>query len=130
VPLHCIRYAANVRFSEKVRKASYNVAELITKAKNLKASASLNKNGANCSGSGSSCEISKVSLSPSAVSCRVNDKPGDTELSLKEKLINKKFSLQIDESTDIGDHAELVGNIRYIDSDYTTNNFFGKGLPK
>jgi hypothetical protein len=40
------------------------------------------------------------------------------------------FSLQTDESTDISGHAQLIANIRFIDSDKIVSNFpFCKELP-
>jgi hypothetical protein len=53
--------------------------------------------------------------------------PGDTELSLKEKLISKNFCLQTDKNTDIIGLAQLIANIRYVDGDCITNNFLCKG---
>jgi hypothetical protein len=47
---------------------------------------------------------------------------GDT-LSFRERLIFSKM----DESADICGHAQLIANIKYIDGDSITNNFFCKG---
>jgi hypothetical protein len=45
---------------------------------------------------------------------------------LRERKNNrrKKFSLEIHESADISVHAQLIANIRYIDGDTVTSNFF------
>jgi hypothetical protein len=57
---------------------------------------------------------------------------GDTEVILREKInVRRKFSLQIDESTDISGDTQLITNIQYVDGDIITSNFFScKELPE
>ena len=61
----------------------------------------------------------------------IRDRSSDLEDIMKEKIkSSQKFSLQIDESTDIGGHAQLLSYIRYVDRDVIgTNFFFCKELP-
>ncbi|PNF23404.1 hypothetical protein B7P43_G12240 [Cryptotermes secundus] len=56
----------------------------------------------------------------------------DIEAIMKEKVnTSQKFSLQIDEYTDISSHAQFLAYIRYIDGDIiATNFFFCKELPE
>jgi hypothetical protein len=77
-------------------------------------------------------DISKVPLSHETISRRVGNMSCDNELNLREKVnVSRNFSLQIDESTDISDHAQLIAYIRFVDSDKTVSNFlFCKELPE
>ncbi|KAJ4444553.1 hypothetical protein ANN_06348 [Periplaneta americana] len=50
--------------------------------------------------------------------CSVSDMANDIQDIMKDKIkSSQKFSLQIDESTDISGHAQLLSYIRYIDGD-------------
>jgi hypothetical protein len=60
-------------------------------------------------GSESASEISRIPLSVDTISRRVIDMYSDIEAIMKEKInSSQKFSLQIDESTDISGHAQLL----------------------
>jgi hypothetical protein len=49
----------------------------------------------------------------------------DTEVFWGENInVSRIFFLQIDESTYISYHAQLIANIRCIDGDIITSNFF------
>lgn len=56
----------------------------------------------------------------------------DIESVILEKiLISYKFAMQFDESTDIGGHAELLANVRFVDRDAIRENFlFCKTFPE
>lgn len=128
----------SVRVSQKVQEASYKVAELIVKAKKPHTIAETLLMPA-CKemvkivlGLEAATEISKIPLSADTISHRVSDISSDIEDIMKEKIkSSRKFSLQIDESTDIGGHAQLLSYIRYVDGDViATNFFFCKELPE
>jgi hypothetical protein len=70
--------------------------------------------------------VSEVSVSADTISRPFSDMSRDMDVILREKKNNcrRKFSLQIYESTDISGHAQLIANIRYIDRDTVTSNFF------
>lgn len=128
----------SVRVSQKVQEASYKVAELIVKAKKPHTIAETLLMPA-CKemvkivlGLEAGTEISKIPLSADTISRRVSDMSSDIEDIMKEKIkSSRKFSLQIDESTDIGGHAQLLSYIRYVDGDViATNFFFCKELPE
>ena len=55
----------------------------------------------------------------------------DIENNNLEKIrISGKFALQVDESTNISGHAQLLTNVRFIVGDVITENFlFCKRLP-
>jgi hypothetical protein len=54
----------------------------------------------------------------------------DIELKMKEKLsVSKIFSLQLDESCDMGGHAQLIAYIRYTEGESLKANFSCKNLP-
>jgi hypothetical protein len=55
----------------------------------------------------------------------------DIELNMKEELsVSRTFSLKLDESRDIGGHAQLIVYIRYIEGEsLKTDFFFCKNLP-
>jgi hypothetical protein len=63
-------------------------------------------------------KISKVQLSRETISRRVGDMSCDIELNLRENVnVSRSFSIQIDVSTDISGHAQLIACIRFVDSD-------------
>lgn len=55
----------------------------------------------------------------------------DIESVVLEKIRSSgKFSLQLDESTDISGHAQLLANVRYVDGDSIRETFlFCKSMP-
>ncbi|XP_067132238.1 zinc finger MYM-type protein 6-like [Centruroides vittatus] len=105
--------------SEKVQEASYKVAELTVKAKKPHTIAETLLMPA-CKemmkivlGSKAASEISKIPLSDDTIGRRVIEMSSDIEDIMKEKInSSRKFSLQIDESTDISGHAQLLAYIR------------------
>ena len=56
----------------------------------------------------------------------------DIESVVLEKIrISEKFALQLDESTDISGHSQLLANVRFVDGDAIRENFFFcKALPE
>jgi hypothetical protein len=70
--------------------------------------------------------VSEVSLSADTISRPFTDMSRDMDVILREKKNNRKrkFSLQIYVSANISGHAQLIANIRYIDGDTVTSNFF------
>ena len=77
-------------------------------------------------------EIAKVPLSDNAISRRINEKSADIESVVLDKIcIDNKFALQLDESTDISGHAQLLANVRFVDGDTIKESFlFCKALPE
>ncbi|XP_067131376.1 SCAN domain-containing protein 3-like [Centruroides vittatus] len=105
--------------SDKVREASYKVAELIVKAKKPHTIAETllmpvcKEMVKIVLGSEAASEISKIPLSDDTISRRVIEMSSDIEDIMKEKInSSRKFSLQIDESTDISGRAQLLAYIR------------------
>ena len=127
--------SANV--SKNALEASYLVAEIIAKAKKPHTiaesvivpacTAIVNK----MLGPQAAKEIAKVPLSNSTIGRRINDMSADIEDVVLEKIrLSGKFSLQVDESTDVSGHAQLLGFVRFIDGGEIRDNFlFCKCLP-
>ncbi|XP_067131373.1 zinc finger BED domain-containing protein 5-like [Centruroides vittatus] len=124
--------------SDRVQEASYKVAELIVKAKKPHTIAETllmpvcKEMVKIVLGSEAASEISKIPLSDDTISRRVIEMSSDIEDIMKKKInSSRKFSLQIDESTDISGRAQLLAYIRYIDGNViATNFFFCKQLPE
>ena len=56
----------------------------------------------------------------------------DIETVVFEKVyISKKFALQLNESTDISGHAQLLANVRFVDGDVIReNSYFARPFQK
>lgn len=123
--------------SKNAQEASYMVAEIIAKAKKPHTVAEtvvmpaciamVNK----MLGPQAAKEIKKIPLSNSTIGRRINDMSADIEEVVFEKLKRcGKFALQVDESTDVSGHAQLLAFVRFVDGEEIRDNFlFCKCLP-
>ena len=123
--------------SEKVVKVSYRLAELIAKEKQphtlaekviLPASKIIIEE---MIGPNAVKDVAKLPLSDNTIARRIEDMSVDIENNILEKVrISVRFALQVNESTDISGHAQLLANVRFIDDDAIRENFlFCKRLP-
>ncbi|XP_077598774.1 SCAN domain-containing protein 3-like [Stigmatopora nigra] len=126
------------KVNEKALKASYLVAELVAKSKKPHTVAETLILPA-CKaivnemlGPGAAKDIDKVPLSDNTIARRNDDMSTDIESHVLEKIrISRKFALQVDESTDISGHSQLLANVRFVDGDAIRENFlFCKTLPE
>ena len=122
-------FKKTVTVSEKAELASYEVAEIIalkSKSHVLAESVILPA----CKrmvkimlGDKAEQEISKIPLSNNTIQRRILDLSDNIVESVISKFQNSLFALQIDESTDISNHAQLIAFIRVIDEDAIINQF-------
>ena len=133
--VECMRRATT--FSQKALKVSYLVAELVAKAKQphtvaekvvLPACKIVVKEMV---GPDAVKEVAKLPLSDNTKARRIEDMSVDIENNILEKVRSSgRFALQVDESTDISGHGQLLANVRFINGDAITKNFlFCKRLP-
>jgi len=75
-------------------------------------------------------EISKIPLSNYTIQRRIIDFSDNIEQNVMAKLKNCQFTLQINESTDISNHAQLIAFARVIDEGVIINQILCcKNLP-
>ncbi|GFU34243.1 SCAN domain-containing protein 3 [Nephila pilipes] len=77
-------------------------------------------------------EVNKVSLSADTVKRRIHDMSSDILGALIKKLLSaEKFALQIDETTDIKNKAQLIAIVRFVDEDFIKEHYlFCKEVPE
>ncbi|KAJ4919048.1 hypothetical protein JOQ06_021802 [Pogonophryne albipinna] len=124
------RMLSSLRVSDKAQETSCLVAELIAKAKKAHTIAEnlilpACKEIAVMIGPDATKEIDKILLSNNTIKRRIDDMSVDIETVLTEKIQRSaKFALQVDDSTDISGHCQLIANVRYVDGESIEENFF------
>lgn len=120
-----------ITVSDKAQIASYQVSEMI--AQNMKAHTigeslilpACKKIVSTMLGNEAAMKISKIPLSNNTVHRRILEMSSDIEKNVcGHKLQCLDFALQVDESTDITNKAQLIAFIRFINEDQITNQFF------
>ena len=71
-------------------------------------------------------EVAKLSLSDITIDRRIVDMYSvDTKNNIVGNIrISGNFSLQVDESTGISEHVQLLANVCFVDEDVIKENFF------
>lgn len=110
--------------AEKAQLASYKVAEIIARKMQPHTAAetlilpACKEIVKSILGEDAEREISKVPLSNDTISRRIEDMSFDIQKQVAEKLHgDTKFSLQLDESTDISQKCQLLSYIRFLDGE-------------
>ncbi|GFQ97951.1 SCAN domain-containing protein 3 [Trichonephila clavata] len=76
-------------------------------------------------------EVNKVSLSADTVKRRIHDMSSDILGTLIKKLLSaEKFELQIDETTDIKNKAQLIAIVRFVDEDFIKEQYLFCEVPE
>ncbi|XP_074857376.1 zinc finger BED domain-containing protein 5-like [Carettochelys insculpta] len=122
----------------RTQEASFNVARLIAKAKKPHTIAetlilpACQEIICTMIGPEAANEVSRVPLSSNTISKCIEDMSKDIETTLIEKIKEAgKFSLQIDESTDIDSCAQLIAIVRLAEKDSLREHYlFCKELPQ
>ena len=116
--------------SDKAQIASYQVSELI--AQNMKAHTlgesiilpACKKIVSTILGNEAALKISKIPLSDDTVRRRILEMSSDIEKNVSgNKLQSSDFALQVDESTDITNQAQLIAFVRFINENEIANQF-------
>ena len=119
-----------VTVSDKAQIASYQVSELI--AQNMKAHTlvesiilpACKKIVSTMLGNEAALKISKIPLSDDTVHRRILEMSSDIEKNVSgNKLQSSDFALQVDESTDITNQAQLIAFVRFINENEIANQF-------
>ena len=120
-----------VTVSDKAQIASYQVSELI--AQNMKAHTlgesiilpACKKIVSTMLGNEAALKISKIPLSDDTVRRRILEMSSDIEKNVsRNKLQSSDFALQVDESTDITNQAQLIAFVRFINENEIVANQF------
>ena len=70
-------------------------------------------------------EVARFLLSNNTIAKRIVDMYGNIESNILEKNhIGGKFAIQVDKSTDISGHTQLLVNVRFVDEDVVKEYFF------
>uniref|UniRef100_A0A8C4XEM1 HAT C-terminal dimerisation domain-containing protein n=1 Tax=Erpetoichthys calabaricus TaxID=27687 RepID=A0A8C4XEM1_ERPCA len=119
-----------VTVSEKALEVSYHVAKLIARQKRPHTIGETLIKPACMEivrlmlGPNEVTEVNKVSLSADTVKRRIHDMSSDILGTLIRKLIlAEKIALQIDESTDIKNKAQLIAIVRFVDEDFIKEHY-------
>lgn len=123
-------FKSRVTLSEKAQIASYEVSEMIAvkmKSHTLAESIILpacRKMVKTMLGDDAEKQLSKIPLSNDTVHRRILEMSTDIEENVcRNKLQDAYFALQVDESTDISNKAQLLAFIRFIDGDRIVNQY-------
>lgn len=127
-----------IMVSEKALEASYHVAKLIARQKKPHTIGETLIKPACMEivrlmlGPNEVKEVNKVSLSADTVKRRIHDMSSDILGTLMRKLLlAEKFALQIDETTDIKNKAQLIAIVRFVDEDFIKEHYlFCKEVPE
>ncbi|UYV82492.1 hypothetical protein LAZ67_21002516 [Cordylochernes scorpioides] len=118
--------------SDEAQTANYMIAQLIARKKKAHAEAEeINlpalKIVAGCMLTNDAMEkVTKIPLSSKTIARRIEDMSEDIELQIKQYFNDSstKWAIQLDETTDISNKAQLLAFLRLVDTGKIVNNYF------
>ncbi|UYV84098.1 hypothetical protein LAZ67_X001171 [Cordylochernes scorpioides] len=118
--------------SDEAQTASYMIAQLIARKKKAHAEAEeiilpALKIVAGCMLTNDAMEkVTKIPLSSKTIARRIEDMSEDIELQIKQSFNDSstKWAIQLDETTDISNKAQLLAFLRFVDTEKIVNNYF------
>ncbi|UYV83457.1 hypothetical protein LAZ67_23001097 [Cordylochernes scorpioides] len=118
--------------SDEAQTASYMIAQLIARKKKAHAEAEeiilpALKIVAGCMLTNDAMEkVAKIPLSSKTIARRIEDMSEDIELQIKQYFNDSstKWAIQLDETTDISNKAQLLAFLRFVDTGKIVNNYF------
>ncbi|UYV84096.1 hypothetical protein LAZ67_X001160 [Cordylochernes scorpioides] len=126
------RVAACIAVRDEAQTASYMIAQLIARKKKAHAEAEeiilpALKIVAGCMLTNDAMEkVTKIPLSSKTIARRIEDMSEDIELQIKQSFNDSstKWAIQLDETTDISNKAQLLAFFRFVDTEKIVNNYF------